>query len=104
VREAGNAASDSSRGRLRLVRFDSVATLLKDGASMFRAPDGAAPQPADNSVRVVQGAIEGSNVKPVVEMARMMELTRTYTLISNLLQHAGDHRRASLEKLAEVPA
>jgi len=37
-------------------------------------------------------------------MARMMELTRTYTLISNLLQQAGDHRRASLEKLAEVPA
>ena len=104
VRESGNAASDSSRGKLRLVRFDRVATLLKDGASMFRAPDGTAPQPADTSVRVVQGTIEGSNVKPVVEMARMMELTRTYTLISNLLQQAGEHRRGALEKLAEVPA
>jgi flagellar basal-body rod protein FlgF len=104
VREAGNSTSDSSRGKLRLVRFESVSTLLKDGAAMFRAPDGAAPQPADTSVRVVQGTIEGSNVRPVVEMARMMELTRTYTLISNLLQQAGEHRRASLEKLAEVPA
>ena len=77
---------------------------MKDGASTFRAPDGAAPQPAETSVRVVQGTIEGSNVKPVVEMARMMELTRTYTMISNLLQQAGEHRRGALDKLAEVPA
>jgi flagellar basal-body rod protein FlgF/flagellar basal-body rod protein FlgG len=104
VREAGNAASDSARGKLRLVRFERMATLLKDGASTFRAPDGTAPQPAETSVRVVQGTIEGSNVKPVIEMARMMELTRTYTMISNLLQQAGDHRRGALEKLAEVPA
>jgi flagellar basal-body rod protein FlgF len=104
VREAGNAASDSARGRLRLVRFERMSTLLKDGASTFRAPDGTAPQPAENTVRIVQGTIEGSNVKPVVEMARMMELTRTYTMISNLLQQAGDHRRGALEKLAEVPA
>ena len=49
---------------------------------MFRAPDGAAPQPADTSVRVVQGAIEQSNVRAVIEMARMIELTRTYTQIA----------------------
>ena len=104
VREAGNAASDSARGKLRLVRFDAVETLLKDGATTFRAPDGTAPQPAETSVRVVQGTIEASNVRPVVEMARMMELTRTYTTISNLLQQAGEHRRGALDKLAEVPA
>ena len=46
VREGGNATSDSARGKLRLVRFEQAQTLLKDGASMFRAPDGAAPQAA----------------------------------------------------------
>ena len=45
VREGANANSDSSRGKLRLVRFDQVQSLLKDGSSMFRAPDGVAPQP-----------------------------------------------------------
>ena len=33
VREGGNATSDSARGKLRLVRFDAVQTLLKDGSS-----------------------------------------------------------------------
>jgi flagellar basal-body rod protein FlgF len=104
VREAGNAASDSARGRLRLVRFDAVATLLKDGGASFRAPDGTAPQPADASTRIIQGTIEQSNVRPVIEMSRMIELTRTYTQIANLLQQASDHRRGAIEKLAEVPA
>jgi flagellar basal-body rod protein FlgF len=104
VRESGNSTSDSPRGKLRLVRFDAVATLLKDTGATFRAPDGTAPQAPDARTRVIQGAIEKSNVRPVVEMARMIELTRTYTQISNLLQQASDHRRGALEKLAEVPA
>jgi flagellar basal-body rod protein FlgF len=104
AREAGNAASDSARGRLRLVRFERMSNLLKDGASMFRAPDGITPQPADTSIRIVQGTIEQSNVRPVVEMARMIELTRTYTQISSLLQQASEHRRSAIDKLAEVPA
>jgi flagellar basal-body rod protein FlgF len=106
VKEAGNAALDSQRGRLRLVRFEQVATLLKDGASMFRAPDGTAPLPlpTGSNVRVIQGTIEQSNVSPVIEMARMIELTRTYTQIATLLQQAGEHRRGAIDKLAEVPA
>jgi flagellar basal-body rod protein FlgF/flagellar basal-body rod protein FlgG len=104
VREGGNSTSDSSRGKLRLVRFDQVQSLLKDTASTFRAPDGVAPLPANTNVRVVQGTIEQSNVQPVVEMARMIELTRTYTQIASMLQQVGEQRRSAIEKLAEVPA
>ena len=104
VREGSNAASDSARGKLRLVRFDRAQTLIKDGSSLFRAPDGAAPQPATSGVRIVQGAVEQSNVRPVVEMARMIEVTRTYTQIAGLLQQASEQRKNALDKLAEVPA
>ncbi len=104
VREGGNSTSDSSRGKLRLVRFEQVQALLKDAGSTFRAPNGVAPQPADPNVRIVQGTIEQSNVRPVIEMARMMELTRTYTQIASLLQQASEQRRSAIERLAEVPA
>jgi flagellar basal-body rod protein FlgF len=104
VREGGNANSNSSRGKLRLVRFAQVQQLLKEGSSLFRAPEGVAPQPADLSVRVVQGSIEQSNVNSVIEMARMVELTRTYSHIAGLLQQAGEQRRNAIDKLAEVPA
>jgi flagellar basal-body rod protein FlgF len=104
VKESGNAAIDSPRGRLRLVRFEQNGELLKDTSSMFRAPDGVAPLPVDANVRVVQGTVEQSNVNAVVEMARMIELTRTYTHISNMIQQIGEMRRGAIEKLADVPA
>ncbi len=103
VREGSNTKSDSARGRLRLVRFDRPQQLQKEGASLFTAPNGVAPLPAPNA-RVVQGAIEQSNVRSVVEMARMVEVTRTYTQIAALLQAQSDMRRSAVDKLAEVPA
>jgi flagellar basal-body rod protein FlgF/flagellar basal-body rod protein FlgG len=104
VREGGNSALDSQRGKLRLVRFEQNGTLLKDSSSTFRAPDGVAPLPADPNVRVIQGTVEQSNVNAVVEMARLIELTRTYSQISSLIQQAGDFRRSAIERLAEVAA
>jgi len=104
VREGANAASDSARGKLRLVRFERLQSLIKDGSSQFRAPDGTTPLPVDSNVRIIQGAIEQSNVRPVVEMARMVEITRTYAQVAGLLQMASDQRRAAIEKLADVPA
>ena len=106
VRENGDSRSDVQRGKLRLVRFDQVGRLQKDGSSLFASPAGVAPQALEPTqrVRVIQGALEQSNVRGVVEMSRMIEITRNYQQIANLLQSAGDMRRSSMEKLAEVPA
>jgi flagellar basal-body rod protein FlgF len=106
VREGANTTSDSLRGQLRVVRFDQVGRLQKDGSSLFVAPDGVQPQPVERPqrARVIQGALEQSNVRAVVEMSRMVEITRTYTQIASLLQQQGDMRRNALDKLAEIPA
>jgi len=103
VREGANATTDSSRGKLRIVRFDAVQRLQKDGSSLFLAPAGVQPQPAPEA-RVAQGAIEKSNVRAVIEMTRMIEVTRGYTQIASLLQQQSDMRRSAIERLAEVPA
>jgi flagellar basal body rod protein FlgG len=103
VREGANAATDSSRGKLRIVRFDAVQRLQKDGSSLFLAPTGVQPLPAPQA-HVVQGAVEKSNVRAVIEMTRMIEVTRSYTQIASLLQQQSDMRRSAIERLAEVPA
>ena len=64
---------------------------------------GAAPQP-DLKSTVEQGFIEKSNVNSVAEMSRMIEVTRTYTSISALLQQQSDLHKTAIEKLADVPA
>jgi flagellar basal-body rod protein FlgF/flagellar basal-body rod protein FlgG len=89
---------------LQLAQFANAAALRKQGSTLFSAPPGIAPQQAPQNVRVVQGAIEQSNVSPVTEMARMVEITRTYEQISSILQQENTQRTAALDKLSAVPA
>jgi flagellar basal-body rod protein FlgF len=104
VREGASATSDSTRGQLQLARFDNATQLQKQGSSLFLAPAGVTPQPAPLTVRVVQGAIEQSNVSAVSEMARMVEITRTYEQIASVLQQENTERATALDKLSAVPA
>jgi len=94
---------DSVRGKLRLVSFAQAQNLLKEGNNLYAAGTGAAAQP-DTASRVKQGFIEKSNVNSVSEMSRMIEVTRTYTQIANLLQQQSDLHKSAIEKLADVPA
>jgi flagellar basal-body rod protein FlgF len=104
VREGNNTKQDSQRGKLRLVSFDQGQQLKKDGSNLFIAPANAQPQAAAQGTRVIQGALEKSNVRSMVEMTRMIEITRTYTQVSQILQQQSDLRRTAIERLAEVPA
>lgn len=101
-RDGTISVPDGIRGRLRVVTFGSMQELVKEGSGLFVAPDGAAPLPVANP-RVVQGAIERSNVEPVTEMARMIDVTRTYTMIAGMIQQQSDMRRTAIERLADVP-
>ncbi|MGA2891479.1 MAG: flagellar basal-body rod protein FlgF [Xanthobacteraceae bacterium] len=99
----GNSTADTPRGTLQLVTFDQPQLLQKDGGSTFMAPNGATANPAPAGTGVVQGAIEKSNVNGVAEMARMIQLTRSYTDIANILQQQSDQRRNALSQLSQTP-
>jgi flagellar basal-body rod protein FlgF len=101
VREGQNT-TDAQRGKLKLASFAQAQLLQKDGTSTYVAPAGVTPQvPTD--AKVTQGAIEKSNVQSVTEMTRMIEITRAYTQISQILQNQSDMRRSAIDKLADVP-
>jgi len=103
VREGNNAATESQRGQLRITNFARPGLLQKDGTGVFVAPANVTPQTEKVTPRVIQGTVEKSNVRPVVEMARMIEITRTYTQIAALLAQHADLQRTAVDKLAEVP-
>jgi len=98
----GASKVDTARGKLRLVTFAKPQQMQKDGGSTFKAGAGDAPQ-ATATARIEQGAVEKSNVRGVVEMSRMIEITRAYTQVATLLQQQGDLSQQSIDKLAEVP-
>lgn len=97
----GSAAADSQRGKLRTVSFDKPGQLQKDGSGTFAAPQTVTQVP-DARSRIVQGAVEKSNVRSVIEMTRMIEVTRSYTQVATMLSQQSDMRRSAIEKLADV--
>lgn len=99
----GTNRTDSIRGKLRLVSFDDPQKLVKEGGNLYSAGQGVAALP-DTTSRVNQGFIEKSNVNSVHEMSRLIEITRTYTQISTMLQQQHDLHRSAIDKLADVPA
>jgi flagellar basal-body rod protein FlgF len=102
VRE-GTSTQDSPRGQLQLVAFAQQRQLQKDGGSNLMAPNGVNPDPAPPNTRIVQGALEKSNVNAVAEMARMIQITRSYSDIAAILQQQGDQRRNALSQLSQTP-
>ncbi len=90
------------RGKLRIVTFANPEQLALEGNGLWNATNGIAPTPATVATRVVQGALEKSNVHAVKEMNRMLEVTRTYTSVSSMQQRTDELRRKAIEKLAEV--
>jgi flagellar basal-body rod protein FlgF len=102
VRE-GNSTADSQRGTLQLAVFSQPQALEKDGASTFMPPNGVNSTPAPSNTRVVQGMIEKSNVNGVAEMSRMIEITRSYTDVANILSQESDLRKNALQQLSQTP-
>jgi flagellar basal-body rod protein FlgF len=100
----GAGTTSAPRGQLQIVGFDQPQRLQKDGASTFMAPAGVNAGPAPQGTRVAQGSLEKSNVRPIVEMARMIEITRNYSDIAAILQQQGDMKRNSLQQLSQPPS
>jgi flagellar basal body rod protein FlgG len=103
VIEGNNNQTESVRGKIRLVSFTDPQQLQKDGNSNFLAPTGLQPQPAANA-RLIEGAQEKSNVSGILEMTRMIEISRNYTQIANIIQTQSDLRQTAIGKLANVPS
>ena len=82
---------------------DGTVYLVEEGGGLFAAPEGVAAQPETNS-KFVQHTIEKSNVRGVIEITRMIELSRSYAQVATMLQQQSEMRTGAISKLADVPA
>lgn len=103
VTEPGVTNAEAQRGRIRLVSFASPGQLQKEGDNKFSAPAGVAAVP-DTTSTLMQGSIEKSNVNGVVEMARLIEVSRAYQQVATLLQQQSDLHKTAIQQLASVPS
>jgi flagellar basal-body rod protein FlgG len=100
ISESGEIIIDNKAvARLRVVDFADPTRLLKESNSLFAAPQ---EMPAidihEDSTRVKQGFLEGSNVEGLEEMIALVELSRNFESNQRVIQ-AQD---GTLEKAIEV--
>lgn len=78
-----------SIGRLRIVQFADQRQLIAGSGGLFSA----AASPSDiaaNKVRLAIGVLEGSNVKTVQEMSKLVAATRAYDQVANAVLRESD--------------
>ncbi|WP_110687261.1 flagellar basal body rod protein FlgF [Salinicola aestuarinus] len=66
----------------------------EDGLFRLTPPDGedfAAPVPADDTLRLVSGALEGSNVTPTDAMISMIDASRRYDMNMKVIESANEN-------------
>jgi flagellar basal-body rod protein FlgF len=93
-------------GRVGLFDLPDAQGYERIGAGMFVPPEGAADtaRPASDATRVVQGAIEASNVQPVVEMTRLMAIQQAYERALKLVSSEDDLTRDMLRRIGDTSA
>lgn len=102
IGSAGQVVDDrgSELGRLRVETFDDPSLLLKEGASLFRAPPDAVGLPAER-VSMVPGALEQSNVQSVRELANLMILQRSYEASMQALRADDEATERLLQEMSK---
>ena len=82
-----------------------IQKLVKQGDSLFAAPTDQTPSAVPiGSIRVMQGIAEGSNVRAVIEMSRIIEINRAYSSLAALIQNNDEMRKSAVERLADIPS
>ena len=83
-------------GKIGVVRPQDALRITAEGGTLFRADTPTAPVAAP---AIVQGAIEDSNVQPVLEMTRMMDGLRQFQALAQFMQAEDDRQQAAIDKL-----
>jgi flagellar basal-body rod protein FlgF len=90
------SAASGPLGKIGVVQPTDPMQLQAEGATSFVSNS---PTTAVTSPGIVQGAIEGSNVQPIMEVTRMMDTERQFQFVTQLVQAEGDRQQNSIDKL-----
>ncbi len=91
-RDGTVSTENGAIGRLRLVTFENEQEMIKVGDSLFTTEE---PPLEATEAEVIQGMIEQSNVQAVLELTRMIEVSRAYQRAQQIIE-AGDQLELSV--------
>ena len=90
-------ADDTIVGKLGVSEFADEQMLLPMGGNLYSANGQEA---APSKTRILQGAIEGSNVQPVLQMTSLLQASRNYEALTRAMRAEEDLRSRAIQKLS----
>jgi flagellar basal-body rod protein FlgF len=90
------STSAGQLGRLAVVRFDNPHALKLTAGGQLNSEE--LPIPAED-FSVVQSMLETSNVEPIIEMTRMIEVHRSYKSVQKLVDSENDRVKKMINDL-----
>ncbi len=84
-------------GKLRVVNFENTQRLKAEGDRLYD-PAGEEPQPVERP-QVVQGSVEGSNVRAVVEMNTLTGVMREFQIATNFADRENERITGAIDKI-----
>ncbi|MBU6297960.1 MAG: flagellar basal-body rod protein FlgF [Alphaproteobacteria bacterium] len=86
--------------KLQLVNFADERAMQKEGASLYSTSQSPI---AVEKPYILQGALETSNVEPVIEISHMIEVMRAYQATATLAQSESTLKQKAIDQLGSVP-
>jgi len=93
------ATEQGEAGRIRLVRFASEQAMRVAGSGLYATDQTALPA---TDTKVTQGALESSNVQPVLEITRMIQMSREYQMVQNMLDLEHTRQLNAFNRIAKA--
>ena len=91
-----------SLGRLKMVSFTDNQKLLKVANTMFENTEGNNMVLGGNNARIIQGAVEKSNVNAIEEMTKMVNLQRSYEYVQQMIDEEHDRLTNTITAFASM--
>lgn len=91
--------SQGPLAKLAIVSFENEQSLSPVGSGLYQGTEAEIP-PVD--VTVLQGMLETSNVLPIKEITKMIDLSRSYQSTASLMQEDSDLLSEAIESLGRV--
>jgi flagellar basal-body rod protein FlgF len=87
--------------QLMVVEFPNDQKLDPAGNGLYKTDLVGVPS---EKTSVLQGKLEGSNVQAVVEMTRMIQVSREYQAVQNMMQSEHERLRTASQRLGRTQA
>jgi flagellar basal-body rod protein FlgF len=91
-------ADDNAVGQIPVMEFDNLQQLRPEGNGLYSGEGG---RPATETT-MKQGMIEGSNVNPILEITRMIEIFRDFQSTQAMIKTEDERQRGAIQKLAQT--